>query len=545
MKRLLSVLWSNSPRILVASAIAGVLAGVSNTLMLAIINRAVAGEGEPGMMLAWGFLALVFFLPLAMLLSDFLLVQLTQGLNFRLQLNLIEQILMAPLRKLEAMGNNKLYASLTKDVGNITNVLGTLPALIVQSTVLLGCLIYLFILSWQALVGVLIAMIGGVFAYTAVQSRGENELAQARNIEDHLFKHFEALIHGTKELKLHQARSDVFLKERVYNSAESLLQRTRMGTVYYSIAASMGRFIFFGVVGLYVFMLPKFLPGVTKEVLTGYALVMLYLLSPLELVTSVIPFLVRAVISLNKINALGATLEKARVEVDQTECEAFSNWHTLELENVEHTYHREQEDTSFTMGPINLTFTPGELVFLVGGNGSGKTTLAKMILGLYTPERGQVLLNGQPITDQNRKAFRQNFSAVFVDFYLFEELIGLEGPDLDERAGEYLDLLLLHHKVSIEGGKLSSTNLSQGQRKRLALLTAYLEDRPIYLFDEWAADQDPAFKKVFYRKLLPDLRAQGKTCIVISHDDAYYDEADRIIKLESGQVIQNQKVVKA
>jgi putative ATP-binding cassette transporter len=126
---------------------------------------------------------------------------------------------------------------------------------------------------------------------------------------------------------------------------------------------------------------------------------------------------------------------------------------------------------------------------------------------------------------------------VFSDFFLFDSLLGLEVPEGDARPEEYLERLLLHHKVKIEGGTLSTLDLSQGQRKRLALLTAYLEDRPIYLFDEWAADQDPEFKEVFYRHLLPDLKARGKTVVVISHDDRYYDAGDRLVRLDSGGLV--------
>ncbi len=141
------------------------------------------------------------------------------------------------------------------------------------------------------------------------------------------------------------------------------------------------------------------------------------------------------------------------------------------------------------------------------------------------------------MTQESRDRYRQLFSVVFADFFLFEDLDGIETPDLDDRAARYLERLHLENKVQVRDGQLSTTALSQGQRKRLALLSAYLEDRPLYLFDEWAADQDPSFKETFYRRLLPELRAAGKTVIVVSHDDRYYDTADRIVKLENGQIV--------
>jgi len=188
------------------------------------------------------------------------------------------------------------------------------------------------------------------------------------------------------------------------------------------------------------------------------------------------------------------------------------------------------------VGPIDLSLHPREVVFIVGGNGSGKSTLAKLITGLYLPEAGEIYLNGQLIGANNREWYRQHFAVVFSDFYLFDRLLGLDRQDLDQQAQQYLRQLQLDHKVTIRDGQLSTTALSQGQRKRLALLTAYLEDRPIYLFDEWASDQDPVFKEMFYTQFLPQLRSQGKTVLVISHDDHYFDQADRIIKLDYGQI---------
>jgi putative ATP-binding cassette transporter len=211
-------------------------------------------------------------------------------------------------------------------------------------------------------------------------------------------------------------------------------------------------------------------------------------------------------------------------------------WTRLDLKGITHSYRHSGSADEFCLGPLNITFHPGEIVFVIGGNGSGKSTLAKILVGLYEPMDGYISINDEPVTPETRDSYRQLFSVVFFDFYLFERLHTLNDSSEDFRIKGYLEQLQLDHKVTVKDGRLSTLDLSQGQRKRLALLAAFVQDRPVYVFDEWASDQDPMFKQLFYRQILPDLKSRGKAVIVISHDDRYYDVADRVIKLESGQI---------
>jgi putative ATP-binding cassette transporter len=305
------------------------------------------------------------------------------------------------------------------------------------------------------------------------------------------------------------------------------------------MAGSWGKLLFFFAIGFVLFVLPKLLT-LSPQALAGYILTFTYLMTPMDDIVNNFPVISRANISFLKIESLGLSLAD-RAEVSTAPAAIASDWHRLELKAVTYPYGNEQDDSSFTLGPIDLVFQPGELVFMVGGNGSGKSTLAKLITGLYIPETGEILLDGQPITNENREWYRQHFAVVFSDFYLFERLLGVDRGNGGAIAQDYLKQLRLDHKVTIADGRFSTTALSQGQRKRLALLTAYLEDRPIYLFDEWAADQDPIFKEFFYTELLSKLKAKEKTVLVISHDDHYFHLGDRIIKLDQGQVEYDKK----
>jgi putative pyoverdin transport system ATP-binding/permease protein len=296
--------------------------------------------------------------------------------------------------------------------------------------------------------------------------------------------------------------------------------------------------LFFVLVGLLLIILPRVV-DISPPVLSAYVLTLTYLLLPMQSILAKLQELVKGNVALQKIENMGLELA-AKTEANSVIIHPVSeNWHQLELQQVTHSYQNEQGDKSFILGPIDLTFYPGEVVFIVGGNGSGKSSLAKIITGLYTPGSGTIKLNKKVVFDENREWYRQHFTAIFADFYLFEKLSGFDSSCMENQAQQYLKELKLADKVTITNNRLSTTSLSQGQRKRLALLTAYLENRPIYLFDEWASDQDPFFRELFYHEILKNLKQSGKTVIVISHDDRYFSVADRVIKLDYGKVENN------
>lgn len=517
------------------SVAAGVASGACNAVLLALINNVVKTNGSTAMLL-WGFANLCVLLPTARFSSEFLLNRLGQEAMYNLRLQLCRQILAAPLRHLEQIGAPRLLAALTDDVPTITSAILIFPLICVNSAVAIGCLVYMGVLSPLLLAIVLGFLVIGIITYQIPILRVQKLFLLARKDADALQGHFRALTQGTKELKIHGSRRHAFLSEGLEKTSGSLQQHNLEGQNLYSAASSWGQTLVFVVVGLILFMMPMF-HRLTNTMMMAYALTLLYLMTPLQMVMNSLPQLSRANVALKKAEELGFNLSHQESEEVTARDLSPSQWKKLELKSVTHSYHREGESEVFALGPIDLTFHPGELVFIVGGNGSGKTTVVKLLTGLYMPEKGQIVLDDEPITNTNQEFYRQHFSTVFSDFYLFDQMLGIVNPQLDDQAQEYLAQLKLSHKVQIVDGKLSTTDLSQGQRKRLALLTAYLEDRLIYVFDEWAADQDPQFKAVFYLHLLPELKARGKTVIVISHDDRYYSIADRVIKLEDGKVV--------
>jgi putative ATP-binding cassette transporter len=514
--------------------VAGMISGFANTAFLALFNSAFTGKSPRLPVLIGAFAGLCLLLPGCRLLSQVLLIDLTQRGILELRLRLCGRILGAPLRQLEEIGPHRLLAALTSDVDLIVDALALAPLLVMHAAIVISCLAYLGWLSWSMLLEVLGLVVFGVLTYQLPLTLAMRRFAAARQWMDGLLKHVRAIAEGTKELKMHELRRQALLAD--LRTASTAVQReTRAGGIVVAAAASWGQALFFVVIGLLLFVLPRY-HRLDSATLLGFTLVLLRLMTPLEVLLGSAPNLSRAAASAGAIGRLGVSLRQTAADAGGAGVAVEPRWQRLELAGVTHEYRREERAEGFVLGPIDLAFEPGELVFIAGGNGSGKTTLAKLLVGLYEPESGEIRFAGRRITAENRHLLSEHFSVVFADFFLFERLLGLDRPVLDDEALRYLRELRLERKVRVEEGVLSTLDLSQGQRKRLALLTAYLEDRPLYLFDEWAADQDPTFKEIFYLEILPGLKAKAKTVFVISHDDRYYQLADRIIKLEDGKV---------
>jgi putative pyoverdin transport system ATP-binding/permease protein len=536
--KLFFFLVNYSRRLVFLALLAGLISGVCSTALIAVINAALK-NGQSGFLLK-SFLALCVILPLTRFFAEILLARLGQRALLELRLRLSRQILAAPLRYLEELGAPRLFATLVEDVPVITNALVAVPLLFNNVAVVVAGLVYLGWLSFGLLLMLLSFVALGIVTYQLPVIRAIHYMRLAREENDSLFGHFRSLIGGNKELKLHRQRRDAFLEQDLEPTAASFQRNNVRGMMIFSISATWGQLLVFLIVGLIAFGIPAW-KSTNAQILSGYTLTVLYLMSPFQTIMNFAPVISRAGVALQKIERLGLSLvANSKEALINSPPQPATEWRRLELTGVTHSYHREVEEDNFVLGPIDLNLEPGEMVFLTGGNGSGKTTLAKLLTGLYAPEAGEVRFNDLLITDENRDFYRQHFSVTFSDFHLFESLLGLETSSLDEKAQEYLVRLQLDRKVKIRDGVLSTTELSQGQRKRLALLTAYLEDRPLYVFDEWAADQDPLFKEVFYLHLLPELKARGKTIIVISHDDKYYFVADRLIRLDYGKISSDQ-----
>jgi putative ATP-binding cassette transporter len=457
---------------------------------------------------------------------------------------LSEQVISTPFQKIEKIGPARILSTLTADVQILASAIQVLPSLAGNIAILTGCFCYLTYLSWRAALIIFLLTCIGALLYNLQMKRAYKAIFEARVGRDTLFKHFRSLTEGIKEIKMSLVRQRILIEEEIFATTNLLREKNLTATIGYLKADGAAQIMFFLLIGLLLFLTPYF-KDASMETLTGYVLVTLYSMTPVWGIINVIPTLHRGEAAMERIEKLGFSLDHKEYSFNGENANDKKsvnipdmNAPTIQLKGVKFSYHEELNvEKGFSLGPIDLKFPSGKLIFVIGGNGSGKTTLLKLLVGLYSPKEGSVLVDNRPVTSVCQ-SYRELFSAVFSDYYLFDRVATSDGTETDQKAEKYFDLLQLKEKVSIKNSFFSTTNLSQGQRRRLALLSAYLEDRPVYVFDEWAADQDPDYKEVFYKHLLVELKARGKTVIVITHDDRYFHIGDMVVRLDYGKIIE-------
>lgn len=509
----------------------GIASGLATSAFVAVVN--IALHQQRGGLLIASFAGIAVVRVAANLLAQWYVINFAQQAILDLCDELSRRVVATPFRTLERVGAARIMTTLTDDVGTLSAAFTSIPSVIINGAILIGCTAYLAWLSWTAALVLAVCGALGAFGFKLFTRRAASPIAAARAERDVLFRHFRTLTEGIKEIKLNRARRTRFIDSDLALTIERVRRLNLAAMRNYLAADGWAQLVFFLVMGVMLFALPN-LSDIPVESLTGFAFVGLYAMAPIWGFLNAMPTFQRGSAALARFEETGLSLTSTEDTVP-TPPRSLGGA-AIELRGVTFEYEASADGSAgFVLGPVHVSLAPGELVFIIGGNGSGKSTFVKLLTGLYAPDSGEITLNGAPVTDGARGSYREHFSTVFSDFFLFNDLTG-HGDDLDRKAESYLKLLDLDRKVSVRNGVLSTTALSQGQRRRLALLAAYLEDRPIYVFDEWAADQDPVYREIFYARFLPELKARGKTVVVITHDDRYFHLGDRVIKLEYGRI---------
>ncbi|MER2104405.1 MAG: cyclic peptide export ABC transporter, partial [Pseudomonas atacamensis] len=406
-----------------ASIVLGMLGGLSVTVLLATINNALHSDDGLTRTVVMIFAGLCALALLTTILSDIGTNYVGQHIIAKLRKELGEKVLSAPIDQIERYRSHRLIPVLTHDVDTISDFAFAFAPLAISMTVTLGCLGYLAMLSWPMFLMMLVAIAIGTTIQAIARAKGMRGFYAARDSEDELQKHYNAIAEGAKELRIHRPRRQRMFVAGIQKTAEKICDTQIRSINTFVIAKSFGSMLFFVVIGM-ALALQSLWPSADKAVMSGFVLVLLYMKGPLEHLISTLPIISRAQIAFRRIAELSEQFSSPEPHLllqDQGSKPAAVN--SLELRNVRYAFPPVEGSEPFRLGPVNLRIEQGDIVFIVGENGCGKTTLIKLLLGLYAPTEGEIRVNDKPITAVNRDDYRQNFTTIFADYYLFDDLI--------------------------------------------------------------------------------------------------------------------------
>jgi putative ATP-binding cassette transporter len=525
----------------VFAAIASIAAGLLTIAIMIVVFRLVGENKEIRLEL---FVALCIGAVVCQILSRAIIGSIGRRAVLSLRVELFRRIMAAPLADIERIGPSRLAMTFTEDIGRIAAIVPNLVVLCTNITLIIAFLIYLGWLSVAKLEVILLAIAVGAGCHFILRREATRQVRISREKRGDLLESFRSALSAVKELKLHSGRREKIL-ETFVTRARDLQRSIDRQSKLFGGSAAVAQALFFTTLGLVMF---GYVGGSTDpRLIVSFGVGIIYLMRPLQRSIGIVQALVAADIALDRVEELGFTLQAAatwnrnvRVKSEVVRCSPIAEFEKLELFGVVHSYAAgaENVDAQFVLGPVDLSLTRGDLLFVVGGNGSGKTTFAKVLTGLYQPTAGVIRVNGHVVSAEDLEWYSGLFSAVFHDFFVFDQ--SLNG---NEWSDDLLCRFKIYSKVQIEDDKLlNASELSIGERKRLALMLACADDRPIIILDEWAADQDPDFKEMFYKEILSDLKMRGKLVIVISHDDQYFNLADKMLFIQKGMPVFRQAI---
>lgn len=523
-----ALLKNNIPSILVGITLI-IAGGVANILLISIVSESLKTEGEKLFSAPYMFVSVLCLAFILNVTAQWILEGIGHQIVYKIREHLLRQVLQSEPERFQRLERSKIYNAFSKDIVQIVQAIQFTPYTLYGISLILGGCGYMLWLSWQLALVVLGVLAITLFFCNKLVSLAEKMHLRDRDIQNSLVSAYGKIIDGHKELALNELRGKSTFDEIMTGAAlESRETLTRAGRII-SISSQLMGILPIVLIGMVLWGVNHF-DGDKFHIGVDFAVILLFIRQPLGNLIHQVETIVLARISLRHLANLGLPFPTEMSPANALN----SQWQSISINGLVYRYFNNH---NFTLGPIDLTINRGELVFLVGSNGAGKTTLVKLLCGLLTPIQGGIYVDDETVCDSNRRQYRAMFSAVLSDFFLFDKILNRKASALDgKHAAELLEQLELGRVVSIDDGVLNTVNLSTGQRKRLAMLVACMEGRSILVLDEWAADQDPKFRKIFYEIILPKLKAKGITLIVISHDDRYFHVADRLISLEGGNI---------
>lgn len=516
------------------------LLGLSNTVLTAILLFFFSSTVSDKPMLVLKHWDIVLFLMILVAsvsvnkLFQVHVIRITFDILCEFELALTGRLRMASLEAFEEFGTEKVYTVL-----NDVRILGNFPAIFINTfnavMMIICCIIYLLFVYFPAALILLAVMVALLVLNIKFNTKIMGKLREVRALQDRFYLFINDLVGGFREIKMSTVKNrNIYRRFILPNREEGKVIGMRTADDYLD-SELIGRLSWFLVIGMIIYLLPSLLP-VSSSQTRIFLVVILYLMGPVNIIFSMIPYFGTAKISIERLNNFDEIFIAVEKEADETESPAdpFA-FESIRFDNICYEYMDSSRERSFVLGPLDLTIRKGDILFITGDNGSGKSTFFNILTGLYRPTSGDIYLNGKKLESDDFQRYRDCIAAIFTAPHLFSE--NYEDFGLAECGNGHADLIDRFRMREVVAAKsVQLKNLSKGQQKRLLMIYALLERKPILALDEWAAEQDPMFREYFYDELLGDLRSAGKTVVAITHDDGYFDRADAVVRFDFGKI---------
>jgi putative ATP-binding cassette transporter len=527
---------SQKDKLLLASA--AVVSGIINALTLVILNTAAKDFDKPDLDERL-FILFVLSVSLYLIAKRYVthrITELVQGGIFNYRGRILDLLRGLRLLSYEAIGKSQILSLLSEKTELISQGAHRLAEGFPAMVMLICSFIYMATISKMALTMALVCIAGAMITIYVLVQAISISMQQAMAKDNEYFAYMQHVLDGFNELKINREKVNDLYTNYMGEVSEEARQKnisTDISNVNLQLYAQLYFYILMASV---VFILPQ-LSTLTADRIMSITTIIFFIMGPIVIIIDMVPSLARANVAIDYLQQLESQLLSAQEDVFSTE-ETFTAPHYFDrilISQLYFSYPVEDQGRQFSVGPFDLSIARGELIFIRGGNGSGKSTFLKLLTGLYESNSGAIVVDNKTIDNELLDNYRNLFSIIFTDFHLFDRFYGQQNVNV-EIVNEYLVLMGLEKKTGFKNGRFTHTNLSTGQKKRLALIIALLEDKAIYVFDEVAADQDPEFRQFFYDVILQKLKQKQKTVIVVTHDEKYFTHCDRLLVMDMGQM---------
>ena len=475
--------------------------------------------------------------------SDYLLAWVSNNVLLGVRADMFEKLLSMPDSEFKKGDTGRLLNRFTVDAGNVTGyATEVLTVLVRESLVVVAMIAVLLYMSWELTLIILVTMPVSVLISRAFIARLRRINRDTVNMNAELTRVVSEGIDGQRVIKLFDGYA--FERKRfAYVSGRLRRFDMRASTSDAAMTPITQVVTAVAVAAVIAVALSQANSGtLTVGSFAAFMAALAQIFDPIKRLTKVAARMQKMLVSAESVFTLVDQASEPETGTKTFEGRALGK---VEFHNVSHRFADGQTDT---LSNVSVTVEPGQTVALVGRSGSGKTTLVNMLPRFVLPIQGQVCIDGCDISSLRLRDLREQLSLVSQDVVLFDDTIAVnvgygalhEASEQEIRDAlraanllDFVDALPLGLQTQV--GE-NATRMSGGQRQRLAIARALIKNAPILILDEATSALDNESERQVQASL--ETLMQGRTTLVIAHRLSTVQNADKIVVMDQGVVVE-------